>query len=94
MIARERVPNDRATSALVDALEGFLDARVDVEERRQRCRDAAGRTAWRDLFANYQEAYGKAVAAVQQRSTSGAVQFRLPKRALPSPGSRKSRCPT
>jgi phosphorylase/glycogen(starch) synthase len=87
VIARERVPNDRATSALVDALEVFLDAQVDVEQRRQRCRDAAGRTAWRDLFANYQDAYGKAVAAVQQRSTSGAVQFRLPKRALPSPGS-------
>ena len=87
VLQRERVPYKEVTAALVDAIEGFLDAKVDIEARRQRCRAAAGRTAWKDLFANYAEAYGKAIAAVQLRSTTGVVQFRLPRRALPSPGS-------
>lgn len=87
VLKRERVPYPDVIAALVDAVEGFLDGPVDSEQRRARCRAAAGRTAWRDLYANYQDAYQKAIAAVQQRSTSGVVQFRLPRRALPSPGS-------
>jgi phosphorylase/glycogen(starch) synthase len=87
VLARERVPYQEVIAATVDAIEGFLDQKVDVEQRRQRCRLAAGRTAWKDLFANYQDAYSKAVAAVQLRSTTGVVQFRLPRRSLPSPGS-------
>ena len=54
---------------------------------RDRCREAAGRTAWRDLYSNYLTAYQHAFDAVQERSKSGVVQFRLPKRSLPSPGS-------
>jgi phosphorylase/glycogen(starch) synthase len=87
VLRRERVPYKDVIAATVDAIEGFLDQRVDVEARRQRCRAAAGRTAWKDLFANYRDAYGKAIAAVQLRSTTGVVQFRLPRRALASPGS-------
>jgi phosphorylase/glycogen(starch) synthase len=87
VLRRERVPYKDVVAATADAIEGFLDARVDVEQQRARCRAAAGRTAWKDLYANYLDAYGKAIAAVQQRSTAGVVQFRLPRRALPSPGS-------
>jgi glycogen phosphorylase/synthase len=87
VLRRERVPYKEVTAATVDAIEGFLDQKVDVEQRRQRCRAAAGRTAWKDLFANYLDAYQRATTAVQLRSTTGVVQFRLPRRALPSPGS-------
>ncbi len=85
VIKRQRVPYAEVTAAVVAALEGFLGRRPD-EALRQRCRAAAGRTAWKDLFANYQRAYGLALDAVQERSTSGVLQFRLPRRALPSPG--------
>jgi phosphorylase/glycogen(starch) synthase len=87
VLKRERVPYKQVVTATVDAIEGFLDQQGDVETRRQRCRAAAGRTAWKDLFANYQDAYARAIAAVQLRSTTGVVQFRLPRRSLPSPGS-------
>lgn len=87
VLPRERVPYKEVTAALVDALEGFLDSRSEGEGLRERCRAAAGRTAWKDLYAHYLEAYQHAMAAVQKRSTTGVVQFRLPRRALPSPGS-------
>ncbi|MBL8756396.1 MAG: alpha-glucan family phosphorylase, partial [Planctomycetes bacterium] len=87
VLKRDRVPYAQVTTATVDAIEGFLDARFDVAAMRASCRAAAGRTAWKDLFANYKDAYARAIAAVQQRSTTGVVQFRLPKRTLPSPGS-------
>jgi glycogen phosphorylase/synthase len=87
VVRRERVPYKDVITATADAIEGFLDARIDVDQQRERCRAAAGRTAWKDLYANYLDAYGKAIAAVQQRSATGVVQFRLPRRALPSPGS-------
>ena len=87
VLRRERVPYAEVTAALVDALEGQLDRRPGGAELRERCRAAAGRTAWKDLYANYTRAYEQALTAVQQRSTSGVVQFRLPRRALPSPGS-------
>jgi phosphorylase/glycogen(starch) synthase len=87
VLKRQRVPYADVTGALVDALEGFADRNGDGDALRRRCRQAAGRTAWKDLFANYERAYALANAAVQQRSTAGIVQFRLPRRALPSPGS-------
>ncbi|MBK8097656.1 MAG: alpha-glucan family phosphorylase [Planctomycetes bacterium] len=87
VIKRDRVPYAEVTQAVVDALEGFLDSRSDREAMRKKCRAAAGLTAWKDLFAHYLQAYDQAIAAVQQRSTTGVVQFRLPRKALPSPGS-------
>jgi phosphorylase/glycogen(starch) synthase len=87
VLKRERVPYKEVTAALVDALQRQLDAPPGGAALRERCRAAAGRTAWKDLFANYVRAYDQALVAVQQRSTSGVVQFRLPRRALPSPGS-------
>jgi phosphorylase/glycogen(starch) synthase len=87
VLKREKVPYKDVTAALVEALEGLLDARSGGEQLRERCRAAAGRTAWKDLYANYTAAYEQALAAVQTRSTSGVVQFRLPRRSLPSPGS-------
>ncbi|MGE3171269.1 MAG: alpha-glucan family phosphorylase [Planctomycetota bacterium] len=86
VLRRQRVPYDEVTDAMVAALEGFLrEGRID-DSLRLRCRAAAGRTAWKDLYANYNRAYALALGAVQTRSTSGVVQFRLPRRALPSPG--------
>ncbi len=87
VVRRERVPYADVVAATAGAIERFLGARVDVAQQRERCRAAAGRTAWKDLFANYLDAYDKALAAVHQRSTAGVMQFRLPRRALPSPGS-------
>ena len=87
VLKRERIAYDDVTQALVVAIEDFLRSPQQSEALRARCREAAGRTAWRDLYQNYLAAYDKALAAVQQRSTSGVVQFRLPRRALASPGS-------
>ncbi|MBM3973052.1 MAG: alpha-glucan family phosphorylase [Planctomycetes bacterium] len=87
VLPRERVPYADVTQALVAAFEAFFARKADPEKVRARCRAAAGRTAWKQFFANYEAAYQHAIGAVQQRSTTGVVQFRLPKRALPSPGS-------
>ncbi|MBX3461788.1 MAG: alpha-glucan family phosphorylase [Planctomycetes bacterium] len=87
VLRRERVPYQDVVVSLVEALEAQLAAGHAGPGLRERCRAAAGRTAWRDLYANYVRAYDQALHAVQLRSTSGVVQFRLPRRALPSPGS-------
>jgi glycogen phosphorylase/synthase len=87
VLKRERVPYKDVITSTVDAIEGFLDSCGNTDDTRARCRAAAGRTAWKDLFANYDLAYKQAIGAVQQRSTGGVVQFRLPRRSLPSPGS-------
>ena len=84
VLRRERVPYKEVVQSLVDAIERFLETPGNTDEMRTRCRAAAGRTAWKDLYAACVEAYEKALLAVQQRSTSGVVQFRLPRRALPS----------
>jgi phosphorylase/glycogen(starch) synthase len=84
---RERVPYAEVTKSMVTAVEAFLAGTADRARVRARCRAAAARTSWKQFYAGYELAYHKAIAAVQQRSTSGVLQFRLPKRALPSPGS-------
>ena len=86
VIPRQRVPYEEVTQALVRELESFLSKGGADASMRDRCRAAAGHTAWKDLFANYESAYTLSLDAVQKRSTSGVVQFRLPRRALPSPG--------
>lgn len=87
VLKRVHVPYKEVRAATGEAIEAFLDQPGDDKGMRDRCREAAGRTAWKDLYQNYLAAYGKAFDAVEKRSKSGAVQFRLPKRALPSPGS-------
>ena len=87
VLPRERVPYDDVTTALVEAVEEFLADDSDKAALRQRCIEAAARTEWKGLFANYEDAYGRALAAVEKRSVAGVVQFRMPRRALPSPGS-------
>jgi glycogen phosphorylase/synthase len=87
VLARERVPYKEVRAATVDAIVAFLAEPVSNGKMREVCREAAGRTAWKDLFANYATAYQSALEAVQQRSKSGVQQFRLPKRKLQSPGS-------
>ncbi|MEQ1632433.1 MAG: alpha-glucan family phosphorylase, partial [Planctomycetota bacterium] len=86
VIKRQRVPYEEVTTELTAQLDAFAQKGKVDPALRARCREAAGRTAWKDLFANYDKAYGVAIDAVQKRSTSGVVQFRLPRRALPSPG--------
>ncbi len=86
VLKRQRVPYEEVTAALTQTLADFAQqGRVD-DAMRGRCRQAAGRTAWKGLFANYESAYSLSLDAVQKRSTSGVVQFRLPRRALASPG--------
>ncbi|MCA8948275.1 MAG: alpha-glucan family phosphorylase [Planctomycetes bacterium] len=88
VLARERIPYADVTTALVEAMEDFLGAgRRPDAALRQRCIAAAGRTEWKLFFANYQAAYERALDAVQKRSVAGVMQFRMPRRALPSPGS-------
>ncbi|MFN3241261.1 MAG: alpha-glucan family phosphorylase [Planctomycetota bacterium] len=86
VLARERVPYAEVVASTAEAIEAFLDRPANDDALRARCREAAGRTAWKDLYANYLKAYDAAIGAVQRRSKSGVVQFRLPKRALPTPG--------
>lgn len=85
VIARQRVPYEEVLTAVATELRNAA-ARKSDPGMRERCRGAAGRTAWKDLFANYEKAYALAIDAVQKRSTTGVVQFRLPRKALPSPG--------
>ncbi|MFK7739686.1 MAG: alpha-glucan family phosphorylase, partial [Planctomycetota bacterium] len=85
VIPRENVPYQEVLAATVEALEGLLDGPDLTDALRKRCREAAGRTAWRELYDNYIAAYGQALDAVQRRSKAGVQQFRLPKRALPRP---------
>lgn len=87
VLQREHVPYKEVREATAQAFEAFLAQTKKQKATRDSCREAAGRTAWRDLYANYQTAYQKAMDAVQARSKAGVVQFRLPKRSLPSPGS-------
>ncbi len=87
VIRREKVPYPEVVATTTSAIEAFLAAGHGNGALRERCRSAAGRTAWKDLFAHYRTAYDTALAAVQKRSQAGVVQFRLPRRALPSPGS-------
>lgn len=86
VLKRERVPYKEVRAATAESIEAFLDQPLDDAGMRDRCRSAAGRTAWKDLYQNYLKAYDLAWDAVETRSKSGAIQFRLPKRALPSPG--------
>ncbi len=86
VIPRERVPYKEVVAATSEAIEAFLDQPEGGEALRARCREAAGRTAWQDLYANYLQAYDQALDAVQARSKAGVVQFRLPRRALQASG--------
>ena len=87
VLARQHVPYADVTTALVNALERYLCQQPADAVTAARCRLTAERTSWKDLFANYRNSYALSITAVQQRSTAGIVQFRLPRRALPSPGS-------
>lgn len=86
VIPRERVPYAEVVTAVADCLERQLASKADRAAMRERCRAAAGRTAWRDLFAHYEAAYAKAMEQVQTRSVAGVQQFRMPRRALSAPG--------
>jgi glycogen phosphorylase/synthase len=87
VLKRDRIPYKEVRTATAAAIEQFLKRPKNDQSMRDRCREAAGRTAWKDLFANYLTAYSSALEVVQQRSKSGVMQFRLPKRRLQSPGS-------
>lgn len=86
VIRRERVPYADVRAALVAEIGRFLAEPPDHAAMRERCRAAAGRTAWSDLFTHYQTAYAQAMESVQRRSVAGVPQFRLPRRELPAPG--------
>ncbi|MBM4062144.1 MAG: alpha-glucan family phosphorylase [Planctomycetes bacterium] len=87
VLRRDRVVYKEVVRSLAEALEGLLDSGGDRDAMRDRCRAAAGHTSWRGLYGHYLQAYDLAMAAVQSRVASGVVQFRLPRRALQSPGS-------
>lgn len=87
VLPRAGLPYEEVVDSLVAALDDFFAARHPAQELRAQCRAAAGRTSWHDLFVHYERAYELALDAVQQRSSSGAVQFRLPRRELPTVGS-------
>jgi phosphorylase/glycogen(starch) synthase len=85
VLPRVRQPYRSVVDALVGVLEGFLateqgggGARVDAAT----CRQAAARTAWSDLFANYEAAYRQAGECIQRRAEAGLPQTRRPKRAI------------
>ena len=72
VLKRERVPYEDVRAATGEAFENFLDQPVS-HGMRNRCREAAERTAWRDLYQNYLTAYGKAFDVAGKRSPSGAL---------------------
>ena len=72
VLKRERVPYEDVRAATGEAFEKFLDQPVS-RGMRNRCREAAERTAWRDLYQNYLTAYGKAFDVAEKRSPSGAI---------------------
>lgn len=87
VLRRDRVPYEQVVATAAQTIDELVSGPALDDALRARCREAAGRTAWRDLYANYQEAYRSAVDAIEARSTSGVQPFRLPRRTLPQPGS-------
>ncbi len=68
---------------LAKTLQRFLDDDVDPAAMEGPCRETAQRTAWSDLFSNYEVAFASALACVQARLEKGIPQFRRPKRTVP-----------
>ncbi|MCR9243447.1 MAG: alpha-glucan family phosphorylase [bacterium] len=88
VLAREHVPYAEVVTAFMDTMAAFLAGKHgEGDVLRARCIEAAGRTEWQHFYEHYEVAYDAAIAAVQKRSVAGVVQFRMPRRALPSPGS-------
>ncbi len=70
-----------------EVIEAFLVDATPRAERVLRCRETAERTAWTDLSANYHEAFGQALAAVQERLKRGVTQPRRQRVKVPLSGS-------
>ncbi len=91
VLARERAPYAEVVESFLTTMRAYLDGEHGAGDAlRERCIAAAGRTEWQHFFAHYETAYGEAIAAVQRRSVAGVVQFRMPRRALPSIGASKT----
>ena len=68
VLKRDRIPYKEVRTAKAAAIEQFLKRPKNDQSMRDSCSEAAGRTAWKDLFANYLTAYSSALEVVQQRS--------------------------
>jgi phosphorylase/glycogen(starch) synthase len=92
ILKRLHVAYQESVSGMVGVFEDFLGSaagtgiRVDVET----CRKTASRTAWSDLFANYERAYEGALEGVRERAKAGVPQPRRAPRMVPVPPSKKS----
>lgn len=84
VLARSGKPYQTVVDGMVTVIEDFLATtpgarpRIEIDV----CRETAGRTAWRDLFAHYERAYGAAHAKIQERLEAGVPQPRRAKRSL------------
>lgn len=80
VLRRVRVPYEQVVESLTAILEERL--RGEGLAPAERCRSTAARTAWRDLFANYEQAYSLALEAVERRAREGVPLALKPRRSL------------
>ncbi|MCC6782981.1 MAG: alpha-glucan family phosphorylase [Planctomycetes bacterium] len=80
VVRRAGARYDQAIERVTDAIATAL-ARTESEHRalQPRCRAAAARTAWHDLYENYVTAYSSADLAVDSRAAARVPQTRRPK---------------
>lgn len=80
VVRRLGVRYDQAIERVADALEKTLALNAEAQSAlRPKCRAAADKTAWRDLYAHYVEAYDAADRAVDSRAAARVPQTRRPK---------------
>jgi phosphorylase/glycogen(starch) synthase len=93
VLRRVHAPYRDAVAGMVGVLEDFLASapgeglRVSFDV----CRQTAARTAWSDLFANYETAYQAAMGSVQKRANAGVPQTRRAPRTVTLPTAKEPR---
>jgi len=73
---------DEVADELAGVLENYLREGPAVKDAERACRKTASRTAWSDLISNYEQAFRRALEAVQLRLEQGVPQARRPKKPL------------
>ncbi len=90
VLRRENQRFEDSAAQLADLIESVLGGGADA----QRCRNAAQRTAWSDLIANYERAFELALQAADARAQDAPpVPFRpvVPFTVLPQPDGKRPR---
>lgn len=80
VLRRVRVPHEE----IVESLAAILEERLRGQglAPAERCRATAARTSWDDLFSNYEDAYSRALEAVEHRAKEGVPLTLKPRRPV------------